>query len=116
MTDEQIIKEATEAVEKGLDAGYAVSQLLDLINRQNAEIERLTVENLQMVASIKRLEHNAVKEFAKTLKARAFNDADGDYIVLIDQIDNLLAEMTDPTITKVEHNSLCETETYKKGG
>ncbi len=30
--------------------------------------------------------------------------------------DNLVKEMTDNTFTKIEHNSLCETETYKKGG
>lgn len=41
MTDNEIIKEATEAVEKGLDAGYAVERLLCIIKSKNAEIERL---------------------------------------------------------------------------
>jgi hypothetical protein len=34
-----------------------------------------------------------VKEFAKTLRARAFNDAYGYYIVVIDQITELEKEM-----------------------
>lgn len=34
-----------------------------------------------------------VKEFAKTLRARAFNDADGFYIVVIDQITELEKEL-----------------------
>lgn len=80
-----------------------------------AEIERLTAENLQMVASIKGLENRIRKEFAEKLKEQA---ALGDYPwdderVYLFQIDNLLAEMNDNTITKVEHSSLCETETYK---
>ena len=37
--------------------------------RQKAEIERLTLENLQMIASIKRLKTEAYKEFAERLKA-----------------------------------------------
>ena len=40
-TDSEIIKEATEAVEKGLDAGYAVGQLLNIINSQKVEIKFL---------------------------------------------------------------------------
>lgn len=38
-----------------------------------------------------------VKEFAKTLRARAFNDADGFYIVVIDQITELEKELAGDT-------------------
>ena len=39
MIDNGIIEEATEAYEKGLDAGYAVGQLLRIIKCQKAELE-----------------------------------------------------------------------------
>lgn len=39
-----------------------------LINRLQAEIERFNFENLQMIASIKRLKSKAVNEFAERLE------------------------------------------------
>ena len=111
MTDEQIIKEATEAVEKGLDAGYAVSQLLDIINRQKAETkceDCAGCSQWKCDCANERIE--AVKEFAERVKKEI------NFPLAVWRVfDNILAEMTDPTITKVEHNSLCETETYRKG-
>lgn len=41
MTDNEIIKEATEAYNQNLGAGCYVGDLLGIISRQNAEIERL---------------------------------------------------------------------------
>ena len=37
--------------------------ILDLIKRQTAEIEKLNFENLKMVASVKRLKAEVLKEF-----------------------------------------------------
>lgn len=42
---------------------------LALINRKNAENEKLNFENLQMIASIKNLKSEAIKEFIERLKA-----------------------------------------------
>ena len=41
MNDYEIIKEATETYEKNLNAGCYVGDLLNIIKRQNAEINRL---------------------------------------------------------------------------
>ena len=38
---------------------------IDLITRQKAEIERLNYESLQMIASIKNLRAEAIKEFCR---------------------------------------------------
>ena len=58
----------------------------------------------------KGLKSESIKEFAERLKYYSFR-----YDVWTHQyIDNLVKEMTD-NITKVEHNSLCETQTYKGG-
>lgn len=69
---------------------------LDLINRQKAEIERLR-EGIKFererVDAIPNLIKQTIKGFAKTLRARAFNDEQGFYIVLIDQITELEKEM-----------------------
>ena len=78
MTDNEII-EALQICEKGettkdcihcrfTHSGNCMGDLsmwaLRIINRQKAEIERLTVENLQMVKSIKHLKTEAIKEMA----------------------------------------------------
>lgn len=82
----------------------------------------------------KTIKSEAAKDFAERLKPMMFSYYDcldasakgrpykGDTLMdyevvdmIEDCIDNLVKEMTDNTITKIEHNSLCETETYKKG-
>lgn len=73
---------------------------LDLINRQKTEIERLQKENHQFACMGKfysEIKSDVAKEFADRVK---------------DDIDNLVNEML-PEPSKVEHDSLCETETYK---
>ncbi len=64
---------------------------------------------------------DGIKEFAERLKEQAHRcdlslTEDGYWSVSVSVIENLVEEMTDNTFTKIEHNSLCETETYKKGG
>jgi hypothetical protein len=51
MTDNEIIKEATEAYNQNLNAGCYVGDLLNIISYQKAEIERLTniITNEQQV-------------------------------------------------------------------
>ncbi len=63
----------------------------DLINRQKAEIERL-LQKLQQAKS------EAIKEFAERLKKHNFVDnlsLDGKETVYVDDIDNLVKEMTE---------------------
>lgn len=94
-------------------------------NKYNVDISNihrlplLAKEDLSIRNNIKSEE---IKEFAEELKNKFTNSGKstkyGDFTwgdIKSYEIDNLLAEMTD-NITKVEHNSLCETETYKKGG
>ena len=44
----ELIKEATDAYEKGLDAGYAVGQLLQIIKRKDTYIKELKRANKEM--------------------------------------------------------------------
>ena len=149
-----------------------VKSALDLINRQQAEIERFTkrqkptgasgykivngkvvfftnmlggcryeYENLDEVVKtlnellqecyskdeiafalkcktedLKTAKSEAIKEFAERLTDRAelikANAFDSKWAISQDDIDNLVAEMTESP-TKIEHSSLCETETYE---
>lgn len=51
---------------RNADCAFAVAtNCLDLLNRKNAENEKLNFENLQMIASIKNLKAEAIKEFAE---------------------------------------------------
>ena len=53
----------------------------------------------------------AIKEFAERLNKHSVYVDDYDcFMVSAESIDNLVKEMTEPV--KIEHNSLCETETY----
>ena len=101
MTDSEIIK-ALECCIDGYCRGCMygetllmtckddlMREALALINRQKAEIERLNLENLQMVASIKRLTNEAIKEFAERLEeCRVIQTAN-----MSGYIDNLVKEM-----------------------
>lgn len=114
-----------------------VAFLKDFINRQKAEIERLKEEieeankadreaELQALTESREkakmfseaIEHakaEAIKEFAERLKEKTypFPCAIGvENAVTIRGINDLVKEMTTKP-TKIEHNSLCETETYE---
>lgn len=78
----------------------------DEIERLQEEIERLTTMNSELNIGIKKLKEFAIKEFAERLKEISDRDGWTDS----SEIDNLVKEMTEPV--KIEHNSLCETETY----
>ena len=82
---------------------------LDLINRQQAEIERLQKAKADDVSlAYKVAKTEAIKEFAKKVKKTIIDEL----VVDFDDIDNLVAEMTESP-TKIEHSSLCETDTYE---
>ena len=92
-----LCKPAEEEVERLKSMNQAK---LDAIHDLMADVERLNSE-------IDKAKAEAVKEFAKKLKLR-FALCDEIYNK---EIDKLIAEMT---LTKIEHKSLCETETYIK--
>lgn len=104
---------------------YLRQQCFDLINRQKAEIEELRkgfTADADFFASEydTKIKAEAIKEFAEKLKCRShrFKTIDRIFVdcIPLDYIEKLVKEMTEQTtFEKVEHNSLCETETYKGG-
>lgn len=113
MTDNEIIKALIGKIYlcKEVNAwGTEISlkqlnEILDLINRQQSEIERLKIENqsLRMAANSYKPHYNeakveAVREFAGRLKDESFQD-EGYYcdIVLVTDIDDVLKEMVGDT-------------------
>ena len=107
LTDEEIIKRLEQCVKRG-NRNYDTDIVLDLINRQKSEIERL--KGLQDVLKAEKhsvIKYTAYKEFAEKLKEKNFNfcinaiyDDSGEVKVIEinqsrfnKQIDNLLKEM-----------------------
>ena len=71
-------------------------EALDLINRQKAEIESLKHRKTELQIRNQELQHEkseAIKEFAEELK-NCFAIS-GDYLDIINIIDNILKEMTE---------------------
>lgn len=107
MTDEQIIKEYQEFVNsvnsggKGEIAQGRFGDILDIIIRQKAEIERLKNQNTlllkkkckDMNTARKIIKSEAIKEFAERLIRTA--DGDDEYgTVFVFNIEDLVKEMT----------------------
>lgn len=110
-TDEQIKVELKRALEIG-DAPIGmhwgcslnkqlVSDTLDLINCQEAEIDELSSAILQLVVALENAKYEAAKEFAERLKESAF-ECDVSFgfgrehyteAVTVVEIDNLVKEM-----------------------
>lgn len=90
---------------------------LDLINRQQAEIEelqkRIVFWREDMDYHPERVRAEAMEEFAERLKEKSEYYSDLLFkTVDVEEIDNLVKELTHEP-TKIKHNSLCETETYE---
>ena len=67
---------------------------LDLINRQQAEIERLKIEKDNLIRTYAECQAEAVKEFAERLKASyRENKFAYDAECMCEEVDNLLKEM-----------------------
>ena len=78
------------------------SDTLDLINRQQAEIERLTVNKNACALGMKRLaeqleqaKSEAIKEFAERLKGKFLGEYKTPRAVIKGRIDDLVKEMTE---------------------
>ena len=93
-------------------------QLKEQLKEQKAEIERLQkaikVQDIMVEQQDYKIKSNseAIKEFAERLKKVYANHLMCSFNVINNEIDNVLNEML-PEPSKVEHDSLCETETYK---
>ena len=109
MTDNEIIKALEEMVEYPhyYEEGQILKNVLDLINRQKAEIEKLKAlaengasaidTNNRLVQKFAEIKSEAVKEFAERLKEKSFK-AIRNYgltkdVVEVCDIDNLVKEM-----------------------
>ena len=101
-TDEEIIKRLEKCVKRG-NRNYDTDIVLDLINRQKAEIERLKqslnieLENFATEYDNK-IKSEAVKEFAERLKTEyakgmSWFKKKESYYVDAGDIDNLVKEM-----------------------
>ena len=93
MTDEQIIKALKEM---GADyEGNFSNAVLDLITRQQAEIEWLKAKNLELLDMCAKQGEEAIKGFAERLKEKVKYTEIGvaKYIITKDTIDNLVKEM-----------------------
>ncbi|MBO5790735.1 MAG: hypothetical protein J6R40_06215 [Clostridia bacterium] len=108
MTDSDIIKAAKRCCYDGdcdacaytgsIDCRDKIIQaVLDLIKRQQAEIERLTAEKDNLIRNYKECAMEAVRDFAERLKA-TFPPRDSGKCTLddcytLDKIDEIVAEM-----------------------
>lgn len=115
MTDEQIIKNLKEITDNKIIRNTTciislsfLGEILDLIDRQKAKIEKLQKENERwkngfmgscMLENCKLKDEwksEAIKEFAERLKKYlCFDLREGISVVTIDNIDNLVKEMTE---------------------
>lgn len=114
MTDNEIIKALKNEIKRAnyiesyyidcVDIGV-FQNALDLINRQNAEIERLSIESETLVIQLKvayeqihklnMAKSEAIKEFIDELKNRVVNKYEYTDIRVFKEIDNLVKEMTE---------------------
>jgi hypothetical protein len=82
---------ASDGVSCGKEHGI---DMLNLINRQKAEIERLRY-NLKAVLDERADHSEAIKEFAKRLNENCYRNGYGEGIIFDYEIDNLVKEMTE---------------------
>ena len=106
MTDNEIIKALEDEVKSAeyVDSYYCngvdltlIKSVIDLINRLQAEIERLTKETMNMAVTIEACQSEAIKEFAERLKQKSEYYENGQgwegRICYEDDIDKLVKEM-----------------------
>ena len=108
MTDKEIIKALEEyrnsKIVQSDNGVISIGNILDLINRQKAEIERLEQELFDRSLTIETWKWEAIKEFAERLKenVESYDVFDGYKITIRfaveeDTIDNLVKEMVGDT-------------------
>lgn len=113
MNNEEIIKEATEAIEKNLNAGCYVGDLLCIIKEKNAEIERLKNDRIvielddevllkdfktEVKKEINTIKSEAYREFNARLyayKTNIFIKGEELMIIPMSDYDEILKELTE---------------------
>ena len=127
MTDEKLLQEVrARAMGMGFSARWLILELAGRYERLK-EPKMLKIypargsgKSGPLVRALRDLDSaraEAIKEFAERLKFEfeiAFDEPIFEAIIgeiIKSTIDKLLKELTEPT--KIEHNSLCETETYE---
>ncbi len=119
---DDIIQEATEAEEQGRDAGYAVGELLRIINQQKAEIREL---KRKLIDEQKSVEKIAVKYFAREEEIERLKleieilirkkEALQDEIAEKDaEIERVYAEGLQPNKIFLDFVKKCEHEAYRE--
>lgn len=95
--DDELVKYALDLVNRQKETIQNQDEMIRaLINAQETlqkETERLNFENLQMVASIKNLKSEAIKEFAEGLKYKIAKTPFVEDITLTSCIDDFVKEM-----------------------
>ena len=121
-----LIKDACEA---GHTDEIIIEDQQTTIRKQKAEIERLQKDKADIIDAVEyrinQAKESAYKEFAEKLKTTDLSGTVGEKYVNGEMygyfhngaferiVDNLLAELTLEPLTKIDHSSLCETETYE---
>ena len=98
MTDNEIIKALEDYRNSKIiqsDNGViSIGDILNLINRQKAEIEALKLINSTYVATTNEIRENAIKKVAESLQAVAeYDDVCEEYSLHPSDIGNLVKEM-----------------------
>ena len=100
MTDNKIIKALEEKVEYPhyYEEGQMLKNVLDLINRQKAEIDSLNNQEMILICQLAEEREKAIKEFAEMLKQNKHECGCNYrkkpvYAVTEEKIDNILSEM-----------------------
>ena len=95
-----------------------LNEVFELTKRQKAEIERLQkaikVQDIMIEQQDYKIKSKseAIKEFAERFEDEMGEDFFEHYPFVLTALDNVAEEMTNQ-LTRIEHDSLCETETYK---
>lgn len=93
-----------------------LNKVFELINRLKAEAERLQIRIGELIRQynndIGKVKSEVIKEFAERFENEMGEDFFEHYPFVLTALDNVAEEMTNH-LTRIEHDSLCETETYK---
>jgi septal ring factor EnvC (AmiA/AmiB activator) len=94
-----------------------LEELLEYIEQKDEEIRRLQKDKADIIDAVEyrinQAKKSAYKELAKKLKDRVVSRCEYTDIRVFNELDNLLAELTPTALTKLDHSSLCETDTYE---
>ena len=109
--DKAVYAAEHEQLERNFQSAKAEIASLDTLNTD------IFAANVVLQIKLEKAKAEAIKGFAERLKRNHITKDDKGKVHLLiayDEFDNLVKEMVGD-IPKLEHNSLCETETYRMG-